>query len=96
MVKEEKIIATFANERVIAPNNDLTREYYDKSRYGEPLGKTKFQYSLVEGLYLFERGKMIIKTARAASRCLIECPLRDSPRVLKISLSNFSVVFAPT
>jgi len=65
MVKEEQIIATFANERVIAPANDLTREYYDKSRYGEPLGKTKFQYSLVEGLYLFERGKMIIKTARS-------------------------------
>jgi len=63
-VKEEKIEATFANERIVAPSNDLTRELYDKSRYGEPLGKNKFQYSLVEGLYLLEREKMIIIAGR--------------------------------
>ena len=64
MVKEEPIRATLENEKVIAQVTDLCREFYDKSRYGEPMGKTKFQYSLVEGLYLLERGKMEIIAGR--------------------------------
>jgi len=52
------IEGVFSKEKVIAPSNDITREYYEKSRYGEPMKKDKFQYTLVEALYLLERGKM--------------------------------------
>ncbi len=56
----EKVDATFAGEIVIAESNDLTRELYDKTRYGEPSDDKKFQYSLIEALYLIERGKFIV------------------------------------
>ncbi|MBU2589510.1 MAG: tRNA-intron lyase [Nanoarchaeota archaeon] len=56
---EDKIKAVFAKERVLADSSNLTRELYDKSRYGTVEGN-KFQYSLNEALYLLERGKMII------------------------------------
>jgi len=59
MPEAEKIVAEYADDRVMAAASDVVREYYDKSRYGEPLQK-KFQYSLVEALYLVERGKMQI------------------------------------
>ena len=52
--------ALLARESVIADSDDLTRELYDKTRYGEPLDTKKFQYSLVEALYLVERGKLKI------------------------------------
>ncbi len=60
---EDKIQAVFSKERVLAESCDLARELYDKSRYGEPIGK-KFQYSLNEALYLLERGKMLVKDTR--------------------------------
>jgi len=56
---EEKIQAIWAKERVLAESSNLTRELYDKSRYGAVSGK-QFQYSLNEALYLLERGKMAI------------------------------------
>jgi tRNA-intron endonuclease len=57
---KEKIKAIFAHENIVAPSSDLTRELYDKTRYGEPYETKKFQYSLVEGLYLMERGRFSI------------------------------------
>jgi tRNA-intron endonuclease len=65
MAKNEEIITgTFSQEIVIAPSSDLARELYDKSRLGEPFQKDKFQYALVEALYLIERGKMIVVDGR--------------------------------
>lgn len=57
---EEQTEAVFATNHVIAVSNDITRDLYDKSRYGEPFQKDKFQYSLVEALYLLEREKFLI------------------------------------
>ena len=57
---KEPITVTLAREIVIAESNDETRELYDKTRYGEPLDNKKFQYSLIEALYLMERGKFIV------------------------------------
>ncbi len=51
------IEAELVDSKVIGESCDLAREFYDKSRYGEPFQK-RFQYSLVEALYLVERGKM--------------------------------------
>lgn len=56
----EVVEAELSKEVVIAESNDLTRELYDKNRYGEPLDNKKFQYSLIEALYLMERGKFKI------------------------------------
>ncbi|MSR85843.1 tRNA-intron lyase [Candidatus Woesearchaeota archaeon] len=56
---QQKINAEYLDGKVLAEANEASREFYDKSRYGEPLQK-KFQYSLVEALYLLERGKMTL------------------------------------
>ena len=56
----EVVKATLAREMVIVESNDATRELYDKTRYGEPLDNKKFQYSLIEALYLMEREKISI------------------------------------
>jgi len=56
----DKIYAEYMDGKVIAESSDLAREFYDKNRYGEPFQK-KFQYSMVEALYLVEREKMIVK-----------------------------------
>lgn len=59
--KNELINALFVGERVIAENSDLSRELYDKSRFGYPLSDGKFQLSLVEAFYLLTRGRLVIK-----------------------------------
>ena len=56
----EKVEASLAGEVVVAESNDLTRELYDKTRYGEPSDDKKFQYSLIQALYLMERGKFVV------------------------------------
>jgi len=60
----ETIEVEFAREIIVAESTDLTRELYDKTRYGEPTENKKFQYALLESLYLMERGKFIIKHGR--------------------------------
>ncbi|MDP3727960.1 MAG: tRNA-intron lyase [bacterium] len=54
---QEKISAEYCDGKVLAEATNASRDFYEKSRYGEPFQK-KFQYSLVEALYLVERGKM--------------------------------------
>ena len=54
-----KTKAVFTRESVIAPSTDETRELYDQGRFGELQGE-KFQYSLVEGLFLLEKKKLDI------------------------------------
>jgi len=63
---ESKLLsnAILTRESAIADSDDLTRELYDKTRYGEPIDNKKFQYSLVEALYLMERGKLRIVDAK--------------------------------
>lgn len=57
---KEVVKVILAGEVVVADSNDATRELYDKTRYGEPSDNKKFQYSLIEALYLMERGKFEI------------------------------------
>ena len=51
--------ANIVGERILADECDEARLLYDQGRYGEFLDK-KFQYSLLEALYLSERGKLKI------------------------------------
>jgi len=55
----EKIKALLARERVLAEDSGSAHELYDQSRFGEPKDG-KINYSLVEALYLLEKGKMDI------------------------------------
>ena len=61
--QEEKqkinIKATLVGERVITDYENDAKSLYDQSRFGE-LKEGKLQYSLVEALYLLEKGKMQI------------------------------------
>lgn len=64
--KTKEVVAAVLNgELVVAESNDSSRELYDKTRYGEPLDNKKFQYALIEALYLMERGKFEILNEKA-------------------------------
>lgn len=58
-IKEPSVVVEgiFSNERVLVEINDETRALYDQSRFGEPY-ENKIQYSLVEAMYLLEKGKL--------------------------------------
>lgn len=58
-----KIIGEFEELSVVAPDNADSRSVYDKSRFGEPKSK-KFRYSLVEALFLIEKGVMDVLDGR--------------------------------
>ncbi len=57
--REIKIKATFSGERVLAEESKQAKSFYDQSRFGN-ITKGGIQYSLVEALYLFEKGKMLV------------------------------------
>lgn len=66
--QEEKpkvvVKATFAEERVLTENSDAARELYNQSRYGALLDNGKVQLSLLEALYLLEKGRLEIITGK--------------------------------
>jgi len=57
--KSAKIKARFVGERVVS-NSKAAFDLYSQSRFGEP-ADSKINYSLVEALYLLEKGKMDIE-----------------------------------
>lgn len=56
----EKFDSHIISRNVIAESNDVNRDLYDKSRFGEPLEKNKFQYALIEALFLLEKERINI------------------------------------
>jgi len=62
MAENEAIIAVMMNERVTSVS-ELAKALYEQSRYGE-IKEEKIQYSLVEALYLLEKGKLVLKDLR--------------------------------
>ncbi|MAF36993.1 tRNA-intron lyase [archaeon] len=59
---EKPIQATVLTENVVAELDDSdAKKLYDLSRFGERTDD-QFQYALVEGFYLFKKGKMILKS----------------------------------
>ncbi len=55
----KKFKINLIGERLIAEDKDEAHNIYDQSRYGE-VSDSKIQYSLVEGLYLLEKGRVEI------------------------------------
>lgn len=63
MVKKT-IKAIFSRERVITENSDEARDLYNKSRFGDLLEDGTVQLSLLEGLYLIEKKKILVLDGR--------------------------------
>ena len=55
----DKVQALFSNDMVVAESSQVAQSLYDQSRFGE-LKEGKFQYSLVEALFLLEKDRMDI------------------------------------
>ena len=56
----EKFDVLLTGQRVVSDENDASRNLYDQSRFGE-IKDGKIQYSLVEVLFLYEKGKINIR-----------------------------------
>ena len=54
---EKKFTIVFSKDRIYAEQNKESRALYTQGRFGEPV-EGKFQYSLVESLYLLEKKKV--------------------------------------
>ncbi len=64
MGKAKPIDTVFTRERVITEDSDLARELYNQSRFGAILDNKKVQLSLIEALYLLEKGKIRVLDGR--------------------------------
>ena len=64
MVKKELIKALFMKERIITAPSEEARELYNGNRFGCLIDNEKVQLSLVEGLYLLEKGKIEVFDGR--------------------------------
>jgi tRNA-intron endonuclease len=58
--KRPKVVVTgiFANEKVITESTDDAREFYNQSRFGSMVEEGKVELSLLEALYLIEKGRL--------------------------------------
>ncbi len=56
--KPVKVI--YSKDRIITENSDEARELYNQSRYGTLLENGQVQLSLIESIYLLEKGKIEI------------------------------------
>ncbi len=59
--KKKPVLGILAGERVITEISDDARELYNQSRFGNLSESGKVELSLLEALYLLERGRLLIK-----------------------------------
>jgi len=60
--KRKLVIAILTGQRVITENSDEAKEFYHQSRFGIITDSGKVELSLLEALYLMEKGRLKIKT----------------------------------
>jgi tRNA-intron endonuclease, archaea type len=60
--KKKLVTAILAGERVITESSDEAREFYNQSRFGTLAENGKVELSLLEGLYLMEKGRLVVKS----------------------------------
>lgn len=60
ILNEVKFDAHLVSRNILAESDNITRDLYDKSRFGEPVDKNKFQYGLIEALFLLEKERINI------------------------------------
>lgn len=63
-LEKKKVVvpAVLGGERVITENSDDAREFYNQSRFGSLAEDGKVELSLLEALYLMEKGRLLIKS----------------------------------
>ena len=62
-VKKKKLVeGILAGERVITESSDEAREFYNQSRFGTLSETGKVELSLLESLYLMEKGRLSVKS----------------------------------
>jgi tRNA-intron endonuclease, archaea type len=61
-VKKKVVKGILAETRVITESSDEAREFYNQSRFGTSTDSGKVELSLLEGLYLMEKGRLEIKS----------------------------------
>jgi len=61
---EEITKAYFAHGRILTEDSDPARELYNKSRFGYLQKDNRVQLSLIEALYLLEKGKIAVLDLR--------------------------------
>lgn len=59
---KKQVIGFLSETKVITESTDEAREFYNQSRFGCMTESGKVELSLLEGLYLFEKGKLLIKS----------------------------------
>ncbi|MBI4983616.1 tRNA-intron lyase [Candidatus Woesearchaeota archaeon] len=60
--KKVVVKGILAGEKVITESSDEAREFYNQSRFGMLAENRKVELSLLEGLYLVEKGKLTVKS----------------------------------
>ncbi|MBI2548875.1 tRNA-intron lyase [Candidatus Woesearchaeota archaeon] len=63
-MSKSTITTLFTHERVITENSDEARELYNQSRFGSLLEDGKVQLSLLEGLYLMDKKRLVVVDGR--------------------------------
>lgn len=58
------IIGRLVGQRVILDSSDPARDLYSQSRYGTVVSGGRVQLSLLEGLFLLEKDKIVVKDGR--------------------------------
>ena len=61
---KQKAGAILIDSLVLTENSDAARELYNQSRYGELAEDGRVHLSLLEALYLMEKGKLVVKSGR--------------------------------
>lgn len=60
--KKAVVNAILAGEKVITESSDDAREFYNQSRFGNLAESGKVELSILEALYLLEKGRLIVRS----------------------------------
>lgn len=60
--KKKVVMGILVGERVVTESSDEAREFYNQSRFGTLSDSGKVELSLLEGLYLMEKGRLVTKS----------------------------------
>jgi tRNA-intron endonuclease len=74
------VLGMLAGERVITESSDEARDFYNQSRFGYLAENGKVELSLLEALYLLEKGRMDIKS-ESGKKILFEDFVKKSRKV---------------
>jgi tRNA-intron endonuclease, archaea type len=78
--KRRKVKAIFAREKTITESSEEAREFYNQSRFGNISEGGKVELSLLEALYLFEKGRLDLRS-EAGRKITFESYVRKARKV---------------